>query len=96
MAPAAVLVAIAFPSFRLLYLMDEVIRPGVTIKVLGRQWFWKYELSDAIALDGGDFAEFDSYIVPRTDLLVGSARLLETDQRVLFPKGRHVRFVLGS
>jgi cytochrome c oxidase subunit 2 len=38
--PAIVLVAIAFPSFKLLYLMDEVISPSMTIKVAGHQWYW--------------------------------------------------------
>ena len=42
--PAIILIAIAFPSFRLLYLLDEVISPTITIKVVGRQWFWSYEL----------------------------------------------------
>lgn len=37
--PALVLIAIAFPSFKLLYLMDEVIAPAITIKAIGRQWY---------------------------------------------------------
>lgn len=41
-------------------------------------------------------AEFDSYMVPSSDLEIGAIRLMETDQGILFPKGRHVRFVLGS
>jgi cytochrome c oxidase subunit 2 len=44
--PAFVLMAIAFPSFKLLYLMDEVIDPSVTIKAIGHQWYWSYEYSD--------------------------------------------------
>lgn len=44
--PALILIAIAFPSFRLLYLLDEVISPTITIKVSGHQWYWSYsELS---------------------------------------------------
>ena len=38
--PAFILIAIAFPSFRLLYLLDEVISPTITIKVVGHQWYW--------------------------------------------------------
>lgn len=38
--PALILIAIAFPSFTLLYLMDEVISPTLTIKVIGHQWYW--------------------------------------------------------
>jgi cytochrome c oxidase subunit 2 len=44
--PALILIAIAFPSFRLLYLLDEVISPTITIKVMGHQWYWsEYDLS---------------------------------------------------
>lgn len=56
--PAFVLIAIAFPSFKLLYLMDEVSDPGMTIKVLGNQWYWSYEYSDFIN-DKGESIEFD-------------------------------------
>ena len=53
-------------------------------------------MSDAVASQGEDVAEFDSYIVPSSDLEEGTLRLMETDQRILFPRGSHVRFVLGS
>ena len=61
--PALVLIAIAFPSFRLLYLLDEVISPTITIKVTGHQWFWSFEYSDYVTEDG-DSIEFDSYMIP--------------------------------
>ena len=38
--PALMLIAIAFPSFRLMYLLDEVISPTITIKAVGHQWYW--------------------------------------------------------
>src|SRR5882757_5656410 len=57
--PALILIAIAFPSFRLLYLMDEVISPTLTIKVVGHQWYWSYEYSDFIT-DSGESIDFDS------------------------------------
>ena len=41
--PAFVLIAIAFPSFRLLYMLVEVVTPIMTIKVIGNQWCWSYE-----------------------------------------------------
>lgn len=61
--PALVLIAIAFPSFRLLYLLDEVISPTITIKVVGHQWYWSYEYSDYIN-ESGESIEFDSYMLP--------------------------------
>src|SRR6266566_4737032 len=57
--PALILIAIAFPSFRLLYLMDEVISPTLTIKVVGHQWYWSYEYSDFVT-DSGESIDFDS------------------------------------
>jgi len=38
--PAFILVAIAFPSLRLLYLTDSVIDPAITIKLIAHQWYW--------------------------------------------------------
>src|SRR5208282_2633326 len=44
--PAVILISIALPSFKLLYFADEVIDPALTIKAIGRQWYWSYEYSD--------------------------------------------------
>jgi cytochrome c oxidase subunit 2 len=52
--PALVLMMIAIPSFTLLYAVDEVVDPSLTVKVVGHQWYWSYELSDI-----GDGVEFD-------------------------------------
>jgi heme/copper-type cytochrome/quinol oxidase subunit 2 len=49
---------IAYPSFRLLYILDEVISPSITIKVVGHQWYWSYEYSD-YETESGDPIEFD-------------------------------------
>lgn len=91
--PALVLIAIAFPSFKLLYLMDEVISPSMTIKVAGHQWYWSYEYSDFINEDG-ESIEFDSYMVPESDLELGQLRLLDVDNRVVIPVDTHVRFIV--
>jgi cytochrome c oxidase subunit 2 len=91
--PALVLIAIAFPSFKLLYLMDEVIDPAMTIKALGHQWYWSYEYSDFVNEDG-ESIEFDSYLVPTDDLEEGQLRLLEVDNRVVVPVGTHIRFIV--
>ena len=82
--PAFILIAIAFPSFKLLYLMDEVMSPSMTIKVVGHQWYWTYQYSDFVNEDG-DSIEFDSYMIPETDLEEGQLRLLEVDNRVVVP-----------
>src|ERR1700742_2857766 len=82
--PAFVLIAIAFPSFKLLYLMDEVIDPAMTIKALGHQWYWSYEYSDFVNEDG-ESIEFDSYMIPDSDLELGQFRVLEVDNKVIVP-----------
>ena len=91
--PALVLIAIAFPSFRLLYLLDEVISPTITIKVVGHQWYWSYEYSDYIN-EAGESIEFDSYMVPDSDLELGQFRLLDVDNSVIFPVDCHIRLII--
>lgn len=91
--PALILIAIAFPSFRLLYLLDEVISPTLTIKIVGHQWYWSYEYSDFIT-DNGDSIEFDSYMVPESDLELGQYRLLDVDNKLMIPLDSHIRLIV--
>ena len=42
--PSLILIIIALPSFVLLYTMDELLDPQLTLKVIGRQWYWSYEI----------------------------------------------------
>lgn len=93
--PALILIGIAFPSFKLLYLLDEVIDPSITVKVLGHQWFWSYEYSDNIN-ENDESLEFDSYIIPESDLEKGQLRLLEVDNRIIVPTDTHIRFIISS
>jgi cytochrome c oxidase subunit 2 len=93
--PALVLIAIAFPSFKLLYLLDEVIDPVITVKAIGNQWFWTYEYSDYVN-DTGETIEFDSYMIPDTELESGQLRLLEVDNRVILPVDTHIRFIVTA
>jgi cytochrome c oxidase subunit 2 len=90
--PALILVAIAFPSFKLLYLMDEVIAPAMTLKVIGRQWYWSYEYSDYIN-ENSEGISFDSYMIPTSELEPGQLRLLEVDNRVVVPIDTHIRII---
>ena len=91
--PAFVLIAIAFPSFRLMYLLDEVISPSITIKCVGHQWYWSYEYSDYLT-ESGDPIEFDSYMTPEDTLEVGQIRLLDVDNRVVIPVDTHIRLIV--
>ena len=93
--PALILVLIAFPSFKLLYLMDEVTDPSLSVLAEGHQWYWSYEYPDFLNSDG-DFIEFDSYLVPESDLEKGGLRMLEVDNRVILPEITHTRFILTA
>src|SRR3984957_372212 len=55
--PVVILVIIALPSFKLLFLELDVPKPDLTIKATGKQWFWSYSYPD-----NGNF-EFDSLMV---------------------------------
>nr|QQY98445.1 cytochrome oxidase subunit 2 [Chrysaora quinquecirrha] len=88
--PAVILVFIAFPSLRLLYLMDEIMEPAITIKIVGHQWYWSYEYSDYES----ENLDFDSYMVPTTDLEGGDNRLLEVDNSLVLPIQTHVRILI--
>jgi cytochrome c oxidase subunit 2 len=46
--PAVILVFIASPSLRLLYLTDEIHNPVITLKAVGHQWYWSYEYSNIV------------------------------------------------
>ena len=91
--PALILISIAFPSFRLLYLLDEVISPTITIKVVGHQWYWSYEYSDYVN-ESGESIEFDSYMIPDSDLELGQFRLLDVDNKVIIPVDCHIRLII--
>lgn len=93
--PTFILLSIALPSFALLYAMDEVIDPELTIKVVGHQWYWSYEFSDFNS-DLNDDINFDSYLVPEDELELGQLRLLETDNRVLLPVNTHIRIIITA
>nr|YP_009704544.1 cytochrome c oxidase subunit II [Cynoglossus senegalensis]QCY72428.1 cytochrome c oxidase subunit II [Cynoglossus senegalensis] len=88
--PAVVLTAIALPSLRILYLMDEINDPHLTVKAIGHQWYWNYEYTDYKELS------FDSYMVPTQDLMPGQLRLLEVDHRMIVPSNSPVRVLVTA
>lgn len=75
--------------------MDEITDPEMTVEVEGHQWYWSYEYPDFLDYNN-DFIEFDSYIVPESDLESGGLRMLEVDNRVIIPEYTHIRFVITS
>jgi cytochrome c oxidase subunit 2 len=94
--PAVVLLVIAIPSFTLLYSLDELVDPVLTVKIIGHQWYWSYEYSDYATLNGSDSITYDSYMIPTTDLRKGYLRLLEVDNRLVLPANTHIRLLVTA
>nr|QQW48052.1 cytochrome c oxidase subunit 2 [Lipoptena sp.] len=88
--PAIILLFIAMPSLRLLYLLDEINEPMITIKSIGHQWYWKYEYSDFKNI------EFDSYMIPINELPNNGFRLLDVDNRVIIPMNTQIRVLVTA
>nr|AUR43958.1 cytochrome c oxidase subunit II [Glomeridesmus spelaeus] len=86
--PAVVLIFIAFPSLRLLYLMDEINNPSMTLKVMGHQWYWSYEYSDFKNI------EFDSFM--NNSIETKSIRLLETNNTTPIPMLNQIRTLIST
>nr|WPW61515.1 cytochrome c oxidase subunit II [Potamalpheops sp. purple zebra] len=88
--PAIILIFIALPSLRLLYLLDEVNNPSITLKAIGRQWYWSYEYSDFMMI------QFDSYMIPTNELEESSFRVLDVDNRTVLPMNTQIRVLVSA
>nr|YP_001974527.1 cytochrome c oxidase subunit II [Metaperipatus inae]ABQ95558.1 cytochrome c oxidase subunit II [Metaperipatus inae] len=88
--PAFILIFIALPSLRLLYMLDETNNPYLTIKITGHQWYWSYEYSDFKDL------EYDSYMIQLEDMTSGGIRLLDVDNRIILPYKSQIRALITA
>jgi len=88
--PAIILLFIAFPSLRILYLLDEVNNPTISLKSIGHQWYWSYEYSDFSGI------EFDSYIIPQNEINLDTFRLLDVDNRIILPINNQIRILITA
>jgi cytochrome c oxidase subunit II len=85
--PVIILVFIAVPSFRLLYFEAAIPKPDVTIKAVGKQWFWTYEYPgtqagftyDSLGLSDADAAK------------AGKPRLLGVDNPIYVPVNKVIQ-----
>jgi cytochrome c oxidase subunit 2 len=92
--PSVILIVVALPSFALLYSIDEIIDPSLTVKCVGHQWYWSYEYSDFETKLGT--INFDSYMIPEDELELGELRLLEVDNRIVLPSNTHIRILVTA
>lgn len=85
--PCILLIIIAIPSFKLLYYVDTIGKMDMTVKVVGRQWYWQYEYPE-------ENIAFDSYIIPDNQLKPGQIRLLDVDNALVLPVDTDIRFMV--
>nr|APX40410.1 cytochrome c oxidase subunit 2 [Aphthona albertinae] len=88
--PTITLIFIAIPSLRLIYILDEINSPLITIKTIGHQWYWSYEYSDFKNI------EFDSYMIPNNELKIFNFRLLDVDNRITIPFQSNIRMLITA
>jgi cytochrome c oxidase subunit 2 len=99
--PAFILLSLASPSFSLLYSLDEITNSELTLKILGHQWYWSYEISDYKFCNSvkKDF-KFSSYLLTNEFLKnnkeLGLFRLLETNKRIILPTNTHIRLLISA
>jgi cytochrome c oxidase subunit 2 len=98
--PAIILLSLASPSFSLLYSLDEIANPELTLKILGHQWYWSYEISDFNTCAKTQNLKFSSYMLTPETLKkqrkIGRFRLLETNKRVALPTSTHLRLLITA
>jgi len=88
--PVLILVAIAIPSFRMIYYEDRTEQADLTIKVTGHQWNWEYNYPD-----NGGFS-FISNMIPDAEIKDGEIRRLSVDNQLMLPAGKNIRILTTS
>ena len=88
--PVVLLIIIAIPSFRLLYVSETIPKADLTIKAIGNQWYWSYEYPDY-----GDIV-FDANMLNDDELSDPKLRLLETDTQIVVPVNKVVKLQITS
>nr|YP_009535750.1 cytochrome c oxidase subunit II [Sperchon plumifer]AYK28793.1 cytochrome c oxidase subunit II [Sperchon plumifer] len=83
--PVGMLIFIAMPSLKILYMADELMNPSLTVKTMGHQWFWSYEYSEFKEIN------FDSYMEPSE-----TPRLIQTNNHIILPSKTPIRMIISS
>ncbi|KAF1855189.1 hypothetical protein Lal_00001499, partial [Lupinus albus] len=95
LAPVLIILSIAIPSFILLYAIDVMVDSSITIKAIGKQWYWNYELEFPF-LNPTDFKLNFKRRIFDSDLVEGQLRNLEVDQPLLIPLKTHVDLIVTA
>nr|YP_010480540.1 cytochrome c oxidase subunit II [Nasonia giraulti]ACH81757.1 cytochrome oxidase subunit 2 [Nasonia giraulti]UVN15262.1 cytochrome oxidase subunit 2 [Nasonia giraulti] len=84
--PMILLIFLAIPSLKILYLTDEINLPNITVKIMGHQWYWSYEYNDFKMIN------FDSFMIKDNNMF----RLLDVDNRMVLPYNTQIRMLVNS
>lgn len=106
LVPCLILATISIPSFYVLYINEEILNPGLTVNIMGHQWYWSFDYTDLFpywynlsenSIDIDDFV-IDSYMEPEEFLNFkkGSFRLLETEEPLILPTRLHIRLLVSG
>jgi cytochrome c oxidase subunit 2 len=100
LVPSMILLLIAIPSLLVLYALDEIGTPAMTVKAIGHQWYWSYEITTTTIDEYGKeetlTKSFDSYMVPTAELEFGAHRNLQVDNVLRLPINTHIRLIVTS
>lgn len=109
--PTLILLLLAIPSFALLFSVEKVSAPELTVKVIGHQWYWEYQYMDYINYKEiietcdkkfiytnktEDNYIIESYMLADDDLEKGQLRLLEVDKKLILPSNTSIRLLITS
>nr|YP_002907402.1 cytochrome c oxidase subunit II [Diadegma semiclausum]ACF35058.1 cytochrome c oxidase subunit II [Diadegma semiclausum] len=86
--PMIILIFMAIPSLKILYLTDEIFNPILTIKSIGHQWYWSYEYSDFKNIN------FNSFMIKNFNK--HNFRLLDVDNNMIIPFKSQIRLLINS
>nr|YP_002889398.1 cytochrome c oxidase subunit II [Orussus occidentalis]ACJ69696.1 cytochrome c oxidase subunit II [Orussus occidentalis] len=90
--PMLTLSLMAIPSLMILYMMDEMWDPQFSIKIIGNQWYWKYEYNDI----SNKSIEIESFMEPESSSIKNSFRLIDVDSRLILPYKSFLRILVTS
>ena len=88
--PIMILIVVMIPSLKLLYYVDRIEEPDMTIKAIGYQWYWGYDYVDE------DGLTFEAVMLEKNELKPGQLRLLTTDNAVVLPVDTNIRVLVTA
>ncbi|MDP3371311.1 MAG: cytochrome c oxidase subunit II [Candidatus Paracaedibacteraceae bacterium] len=88
--PLIIVIVIMIPSRKLILEMEKPHDPEMTVKAIGKQWYWTYEYP----AKEGKALSFDSRMIETKDLKPNQLRLLDVDNQMVVPVGTTVQLII--